>query len=86
MLSRLRGLQSFDFFTDRLWIWAGVGGMMAFYVACNILAWAALKFYSGEARKATVGDREDALSSLDMRAVAAAEGEAAIDDEWCCSP
>jgi hypothetical protein len=48
-------VQAFGFFTDRYWIWAGVGAMVAFYAVCTILTWVGLKFYSGTPQKATVG-------------------------------
>lgn len=49
-------MQSFDFFTDRVWIWIGVAAMLFFYLLCNVATFLALKYYSGAQTRASVSD------------------------------
>lgn len=63
----ISALDSFGFFTDRKWIWIGVGYMIGFYLLMNFLTWVGLRFYSGQQRRASVPDE---------RALARARAEA----------
>jgi hypothetical protein len=48
------GLQAFGFFTDRKWIWIGVAYDFGFTALVNFGAYLALKYYSGQQRRASV--------------------------------
>jgi hypothetical protein len=50
-------LQSYDFFTERYWIWAGVGFMTVFGLVCFILTGVGLKHGNGAHHMATVSCR-----------------------------
>jgi hypothetical protein len=48
------GLEAFGFFTDRKWIWIGVAYDFGFTALVNFAAYLALKYYSGQQRRASV--------------------------------
>ncbi|WIA20601.1 hypothetical protein OEZ85_004985 [Tetradesmus obliquus] len=55
------GLDTFGFFHNRAWIWAGFGFLVGFTVLLNFFAFLALKYYSGQQARASVPDEEDLL-------------------------
>lgn len=48
------GLDTFGLFSSRAWIWAGVGYLIGFFLLMNVLAYLALKYYSGQQERASV--------------------------------
>jgi hypothetical protein len=48
------GLETFGFFLERYWIWAGIGYLLGFTLLVNFLAHLALKYYSGQQQRASV--------------------------------
>eukprot|EP00878_Enallax_costatus_P047499 GHUV01058290.1.p1 GENE.GHUV01058290.1~~GHUV01058290.1.p1 ORF type:complete len:113 (-),score=19.55 GHUV01058290.1:18-356(-) len=48
------GLDTFGLFTSNHWIWAGVGYLIGFTLLMNVLAFLALKYYSGQQQRASV--------------------------------
>lgn len=78
------GLDTFGFFSSRVWIWAGFAYCIGFTLVTNFLAFLALKYYSGQQERASVPDEDDLLKrrvkaeQRKQRALMAAD-ETAID-------
>lgn len=78
------GLESLAFFTERKWIWIGVGYCIGFSVVVNLLAFFALKYYSGAKPRASVSDSAGrAGATMVPEPGCAAAGLGYILEWWC---